>query len=255
LSHAAESTHFYTRTGEPAYTVKAKAGHDRPTTVADARKLGLVPSVTTVIRCAAAPGLTNWMIDQAILAALTLPLVAGETSEAYLARIKRDSKEQAKKAAERGTGIHAAIQGAYESGHSFGYGAHVSAAMAAVTGWLEHSWKAEKSFAHPLGFGGKVDLSCNAAVLDFKTKEFDEKTDLKTWDEHALQLAAYREGLGMPQARAAICYVSVTTPGLAKVVEIPEEDLSRGWECFVHLLSFWKAKNRYQPSFQVKEAA
>jgi hypothetical protein len=255
VTHAAESTHYYTRTGEPAYTVKAKAGHERPTTVADARKLGLVPSVTTVIRCAAAPGLTNWMIDQAILAALTLPVVAGETSEAYLARIKRDSKEQAKKAAERGTAIHAAIQGAYEGQDFLGYGAHVKGAEAAVNGWLEHFWEAEKSFAHPLGFGGKVDLSCASAVLDFKTKEFDEKTDLKTWDEHALQLAAYREGLGMPQARAAICYVSVTTPGLAKVVEIPEEDLSRGWECFVHLLGFWKAKNRYQPSFQEKQAA
>ena len=257
MAHAAESTHYYTRTGEPAYTVKAKAGHDRPTNVGDARKLGLVPSVTTIIKCAAAPGLTNWMIDQAILAALTLPLIEGETSEAYLARIKRDSKEQAKKAAERGTVIHAAIQGSYEGKHpGEEYLPHALGADAAITEWLQKpsglSVEAERSFAHPLGFGGKVDLCGEPPlfVLDFKTKEFNEKSDLKVWDEHAMQLAAYRMGLGMPNARCAICYVSVTTPGLARLIEIPEEELKKGWKCFYSLLQYWKAKSGFESSFE-----
>jgi hypothetical protein len=97
-----------------------------------------------------------------------------------------------------------------------------------------------------MGFGGKVDLSCELAVIDFKTKEFADDTDLKTYDEHAMQLAAYREGLGIPTARCAICYVSVTVPGLSRLIEIPEEELSRGWEMFVYLLGYWKAKNKYR---------
>ena len=253
MAHAAESTHYYTRSGEPAYTVKAKAGHERPTHVGDARKLGLVPSVTTIIKCAAAPGLTNWMIDQAILAALTLPKIDGETSDAYLARIKRDSKEQAKKAAERGTAIHAAIQGFYETAFaSKEFYPHIIGASKAVEEFIEgcESWVPERSFAHPLGFGGKVDLACNAGVLDFKSKEFDQSTDLKTWDEHAIQLAAYRHGLGLPSARCAICYVSVTTPGLAKLIEIPEEELKKGWKCFYSLLQYWKAKSGFESSFE-----
>jgi hypothetical protein len=253
MTHAAESTHYYTRTGEPAYTVKAKAGHDRPTTVADARKLGLVPSVTTVIRCADRPGLTNWMIDQAILAALTLPVIEGETSEAYLARIKRDSKEQARKAALRGTAIHAAIQGHYEGSIQLSrdFKAHIEGADAALYKWSQwKDWRAEQSFAHPLGFGGKVDLRASSLfVADVKTKEFNEDAELKAWDEHALQLAAYREGLGMPSARCAICYVSVTTPGLARLIEIPEEELKRGWKMFLHLLNYWKAKNKFASDF------
>jgi hypothetical protein len=259
MIHASESQHWYTRKGEPAYTVKSKDGTDRPATLRDARKLGLVPSVTTVIKCADKPGLTNWMLDQAIMAALTLPVVAGETSEAYLARIKRDSKEQAKTAAERGTAIHAAIQRAYEGydyNDSSDYVEHVEGARAAVSRWMAQRWTSERAFAHPLGFGGKLDLSSSIAVIDFKSKEFDEKAELKTWDEQHMQLAAYREGLRMPTARAAIVYVSVTTPGLSKLIEIPEEELKRGWFMFLHLLNYWKAKNKFSSDFDtILEAA
>ena len=46
---ASESSHWYTREGAPKYTVEAKNGNPRNTTLADARKLNLVPSVTTII--------------------------------------------------------------------------------------------------------------------------------------------------------------------------------------------------------------
>lgn len=262
MTHAAESTHWYTRKGEPAYTVAAKDGFQRPTTLRDARKLNLVPSVTTIIRTAAAPGLERWKLDQMMHAALTLPRGATEPEAEWIKRVWTDSQETAKKASERGTAIHAAIQSVYEGidASGSGYEAHVTGAIVAVEKWwwefapLEP--KAEAAFASPLGFGGKVDLSGttgNGVVLDFKTKEFDKDTDLKTWDEHAMQLAAYREGLGMPKARCAIVYVSVTNPGLSKLIEIPEEELARGWECFVYLLGFWKAKNRFNSAYDLPQ--
>lgn len=255
MAHVAESTHFYTRDGKPAYTVTAKAGHERPTTVADARKLGLVPSVTTIIKCAAAPGLEVWKANQMMMAALTLPRSEGEAEADWLKRVVTDSKETARKAADRGTAIHAAIQGFFQHEKpNQAYIPHIQGACQVLDEWskLDHECAmVEQSFAHPLGFGGKVDISCTSPyfVADFKTKEFDKTTDLKTWDEHAMQLAAYREGLQMPAAQCAIVYVSVTTPGLCRLIEIPEEELSRGWEMFVFLLSYWKAKNKYRCSF------
>ena len=252
--HASEGMHWYTREGVPAYTVKAKDGSDRPATLRDARKLNLVPSVTSVIRCAATPALERWKLDQMLHAALTLPRGSTESEAEWISRVWTDSRETAKKAAERGTAIHAAIQSSFE-GKDFPVEMHphVLGARKAVFGWaIDRSWVAEHSFAHELGFGGKIDLNEIGFVLDFKTKEFDADTDLKTWDEHAQQLAAYREGLGMPQARAAICYVSVTNPGLSRLIEIPEEELQRGWECFVYLLGYWKAKNRFNPALQKK---
>ena len=66
-------THWYGKDGSPRYTVTAKDGSDRPTTLRDARKLSLVPSVTTILKVAAKPGLEMWKLEQMLLAALTLP--------------------------------------------------------------------------------------------------------------------------------------------------------------------------------------
>ena len=259
MVHAAESQHWYGRDGSPMYDLMGANGKMRPATLRDARKLSLVPGVSTILGCADKPGLTLWKIEQAIMAALTLPRIDGETSDSFVARVRVDAKEQAKKAAERGTAIHAAIQGWFEEPeHDPVIDPHIKGALNALGEWYpDWAWEAEKSFAHPLGFGGKVDLSHYAAqmVVDFKTKEFNEGADLKTWDEQAMQLSAYREGLNVPKARCAIVYVSVSNPGLSKLIEIPEEELQRGWECFVYLLGYWKAKSRFNSAWHEKEAA
>ena len=107
--YASNAGHWYTRTGEPAYTVKGKNGTERPTTLRDARQLGLLPSVTTITNEANAPGLNNWKENQVLLSALTLPRIEGESEDVWVERIKADAKETAKKAADRGTQIHAWI--------------------------------------------------------------------------------------------------------------------------------------------------
>lgn len=251
ITRAAESTHWYQRNGAPCYEVmSAKPGVMRPATLRDARKLNLVPSVTTIIQCAAKPGLERWKAEQVMLSALTLPRREGENEKDWIARVWDDSQEQSRKARDKGTEIHAAIQGAYEGKDvSTPFIEYVAGAERAVAAWMKGPWNAEKSFACPLGFGGKVDLSHNWAVIDFKSKEFDVTADLKIWPEHAMQLAAYRHGLGMDKAKCAIVYVSVTNPGLAKLIEIPEEELQRGWKCFYSLLHYWQAKSGYTSAF------
>lgn len=249
--HIAESTHWYTLDGQPCYEVPAVKGGMRPTTLRDARKLNLVPSVTTIIRMAAAPGLERWKQQQVLHAALTLPTIQGESEDAYLERIMRDSQEQARKAAERGTAIHASLQGCFE--HKRIPEAHIEYVGAVCNHLAERygplDWSAEQSFAHHLGFGGKCDLQSSEIVLDFKTKEFTADSLPKTWDEHAMQLAAYRHGFGMEQARCAIAFVSVTVPGLTHICELDQAELTKGWQCFEALLKFWQAKNGYRPVF------
>lgn len=247
MTHIAESLHWYAPDGSPAYEVEAVKGGMRPTTLRDARKMGLVPSVTSIIRCAAAPGLEYWKIKQAVMAALTYPGMKGDDGD--IALVIADSKAQAKKAAERGTAIHAAIQGHYEGQPpSEEFWPHVKCAQETVNEWIQDHWQTERSFCHRYGFGGKVDLSCSKAVLDFKTKEFGPDDKLDTWDEHAMQLAAYRVGLGIPDARCAIVYVSASDPGIARLIEIDAEKLSNGWQMFQGLLAYWQAKNKYWPS-------
>lgn len=250
MVHAAESMHWYDRDGKPCYTVVGANGKERPTNLRDARKLGYVPSVTEIIKCCAKPGLERWKLDQMLHAALTLPRIDGEQEAQWLERVWADSKETARKAAERGTELHAAIQGHYEGeAPNTDLWPYVQGAVKAVRDWADVEWAAEMSFASSLGFGGKVDLSSQSYVADFKTKEFYDSEGLKTWDEHAMQLSAYRVGLGI-QARCAIVYVSTTRPGLAKVIELTEEELKKGWRMFSSLLSYWKAKNNLETSFE-----
>jgi len=252
IARSAESVHWYGKDGSPQYTVKAKDGSDRPTTLRDARKFDLVPSVTTILKVTAKPALDVWKNEQLLLAALTLPKVDGETEKEFIARVVADSKETGKRAAEAGTLIHEEIESHF-AGKKSTRGIKVEEAL------FDHfkldpfqPWLVEHSFCCDLGFGGKVDLYCKpdkvapyGIVADVKTKDFGPDDDVEAYDEHLMQLSAYRYGLGIPNARCANVFVSRTHEGLVKIVEWSEEDLKRGWEMFDHLLSFWIIKNRF----------
>jgi hypothetical protein len=257
IARSAESVHWYrAEDGAPQYTVKAKNGSDRPTTLGDARKMNLVPSVSTILKSIAKPGLEVWKNEQMLLAALTLPRIQGETEQAFIARVVADSKETGKRAAERGTRVHESIEKWYGGNKDV---EHVDIAKAFEEKVFDHfgthpfqKWLTERSFSSDLGYGGKVDLHCMAdataplgIVLDAKTKEFGKDDKVEGYDEQCMQLAAYRHGLGLPHARCANVFASVSYPGLIKVVEWTEEDLRRGWEMFQHLLAFWKIKNKF----------
>jgi hypothetical protein len=186
LTHAAESLHWYGRDGRPQYTVKAKDGSDRPATLRDARKLNLVPSRDGHHQVRRGSGAS--ILDAEAGNARGPHASEGrrrDRGRLPLSRILNDSKEQARKAAERGTAIHAAIQGFYQDETTTpGYEAHIQGAVHAVQQWAgegtEGQWIAEAAFAHQMGFGGKVDLHVPGdVVVDFKTKEFDTTADLK----------------------------------------------------------------------------
>jgi hypothetical protein len=241
--NTSESGHWYLPDGSPAYRTIGKNGKERNTTVKDARGLGLLPSVTTIIGCAAKPALDVWKQQQAILAALTLPRLEGESEEDWLSRVVSDSKETAKQAAERGTHIHGIIESFYEGVYIPELPPYVRAVENVINEHFgQQLWVSEKSFAYG-GFGGKCDLvSKSGFVVDFKTTEKDlDKLDY--YFDHQMQLAAYRQGFEMPNAKCAIVYVNALQ-NKAKLVEIPDADLRIGWECFTHLLAFYRAKNK-----------
>jgi uncharacterized protein Usg len=242
-----DNAHWYTSTdGAPRYTVKAKDGSDRPTTLRDARTMNLVPSVTTILKVHAKPGLEVWKNEQMLLAALTLPRAQGESEKSFISRVVADSKETAKAAAGRGTLIHESIEKWYCGDKDVRHPVIADAFEKHVTDHFgQQDWIAEKSFASQLGFGGKVDLHCPNVVIDAKTKEFGPSDEVAGYDEHLMQLAAYRHGLGLPSARCANVFASVSHPGLIKIVEWSDKDLQKGWEMFTCLLNFWQLKHDF----------
>ena len=243
-----DTGHWYTKEGTPAYTTIGKTG-ERATTLRDARKEGLLPSVTTIINLMSKPALSSWLQQQVLLAALTLPRGFKETEDEWLKRVMSDSKATGREAAERGTAIHNIIQGYFEQM----YLPEKPAYLDAIDNTLKSAfgsqlWLSEKSFGHHLGYGGKCDLMAkpmngqgSGFVVDFKTKDTDlDKVDI--YFEHELQLAAYREGLNLPNARCAILFVNGKT-NQVKLVEIEEPQLQKSWECFQHLLRVYQIKN------------
>jgi hypothetical protein len=248
---AIEAGHWYDRDGSPRYTIVSN-GKERPTTLRDARKLGYVPSVTTIMRSAAAPGLERWKAEQLLMAALTLPRRPHEPETEWLRRVREDSVTQAKAAADRGSAIHGAIEQHFRGGTP---PEPLMPWVDVVVGEIrkrcgERRWLPERSFASPLGYGGKPDLYSPEWIVDIKTKDGVE--DAKLWDEHPMQLAAYRRAL-CRGARAGILFVDRVDP-VCRFIEVPEDDMKRGLVMFDHLFGYWKAKNNYDPAMQRETA-
>lgn len=260
--YASDAHHWYDKNGTPVYTVpnKSKPGEYRNTTIRDARVLGLVPSVSEIVRQVHKPALETWKIKNAVRYSVDHPFIGGENFEEYVSWVVQKSAEEAGTVKTTGQEIHGAVEKWLESGVVMGpMEEWVSAADKAIEEiGVKFQAHVEKSFAHPLGFGGRLDmagdlLSGEKFVTDFKTKNGEFKVPFG-WDEHVMQLAAYRKGLAIQQndpsyesARCFNAFISVEQPGAFYVREWTEEELTRGWGMFHSLLVFWQITKNFYP--------
>ena len=105
------SGHWYTREGEAMHTVlSADRKKQVNTTLRHARKLGLFPSVTTILKLLAAPQLEKWKVDQVVKAAFKHPARNDSSLWPYSEFILKKAFEEVKDAADAGTLVHAAME-------------------------------------------------------------------------------------------------------------------------------------------------
>ncbi len=264
---ASEQSHWYQReTGAAVYEVPmtSKEGMRR-TNLKDARKLDLVPSVTSVLKVMAAPGLEFWKAQQLLQAALTLPKKQGESLDAYAERVVEDSKAQGIEAASRGKQLHAAIEDYIRGNIAPGWKEHLILLDKTLQqhGIDIHAGQPEHSFASQIDgnwYGGKTDYQSNRGIvdggilLDFKSKDKIEPKKPLVYEEHAMQIAAYGYGLfGVITSnggwkweafRGLNVFVGVSDCEI-RVHEHTPEDLAHGFELFRSILDFWTRKNRF----------
>ena len=261
---SSESAHWYTQSGDPAYEQPSADGKRMvKTTLAHARKLSLLPSVTTILSELAKPQLVSWLVEQAVLAAVTTPRKDGETTDAFIHRVLQVEKQQDAErdaAAAFGTSVHNALESALKAGLRAiapGSDARVATCVNAVLALplLQGRVVATEQCVTGPGYAGKYDLEMDNCeefldLVDFKTAK-TMPTD-KSWDDHQLQLAAYaharslRGNLGSKRIRTHNIYISTKEPG----VVVPIENI--GWEaayeeCFAPLCKVWQYRKSYRP--------
>ena len=243
-----ESGHWYDQEGEPAYTLIGANGKERNTTLRDAKNLGLVPSVTTIIGMAAKPGLENWKITQAIKAATMAD--TGESIEdmdSFINKCKYEARQVGLKAAKEGTKIHAQIERGFQ-------GKRKHKPYKIIKQWLDDQyswadkWTAEGSFCAPQGYGGKIDLYCDNVFVDFKTKDNLKNKDPSrlVYDEHGMQLSAYAQGMGIDSPERVSIFVDRKDTSIVLFHVWDTESHEKHKEMFNNLLRYWQLSKNYE---------
>ena len=245
-----EASHWYYPDARPCFEVPyadASKGM-RPTTLRDAKKLGLIPSVTTILKVLDKPALTAWKIEQAVLAVLTTPKLADEPLDAFIKRVLTTDKEQdaeAAKARELGTRIHDELESTLNGN---------PLANPELDPFVMPAYKATVELGKVLatekimvgeGYAGRLDAILDGneiTVVDFKTTKTLPK---ESWTEHRLQLAAYAKALGNTNGKrinTANIYISTVEAGKIVVCQNPDwqETFERG---FKPILNYWQFAN------------
>lgn len=235
------ASHFYTRDGRPAYEQPRVDGKGTTkTTVAHARKLGLLPSPTTILRLLAKPQLDTWKQEQAALAVLTAPRREGEELDAFVHRVLQVEKEhEAEKeaAADEGKAIHDSIECALNDvQYDLKYKPYVDATLKEIQKYGRCVFN-EKILVGD-GYAGRTDCGLESdhfiTVVDFKGCK---KLPRYAYDEHLLQGAAYAAALGNTgdkQVQVAIVYINRNIPGEVALFTLwPWRDHYEMFRCLV----------------------
>ena len=250
-----DAAHWYQRDGVPLHTVPSLKGEPRPTNLRDARKLGLLPSVTNILGVIAKPELTAWLQEQAVLAALTLPRVAGESEDAFAKRVVTDSLTTRDGAADFGTAFH---HGAERVARTL----EVDPADP-LAEWLRHyrdwyqanavvlHWTERVLVNAELGYAGTADLLIEHPVhgltlVDLKTQGVKAGNGPSTYKSWGYQLAAYRRALGQP---VACMNLIVNSREAHSPVEAlwTEPELERCWQAFEAAMALWRVEKNFDP--------
>lgn len=254
-----EASHYYLKDGTPFYEVPyadPKKGMRR-TTLADARKVGALPSVTTLLSILRKPALETWLIEQAVLAVMTTPRRPGEADDAFIQRVLHTEKQQDQQteaAMDLGTRIHDAIESDLKGGP-------VPDMLLRYTEpvrlQIEKLGKVIKTEAVTIGQGyaGRIDLELGNEseiwIIDFKTST--KLPQKKSWDEHVIQLSAYAAAERIKfwedkrPIKTANIYISTKEPGQIAMFENPDY-LPVFTDCFIPIMKVWQWMNCYDPT-------
>jgi hypothetical protein len=263
-THSEHGAHWYSKSGEPFYEIAKKDGSGmRAVTLADARKLNLLPGVSKILSTLHKEALVSWRIEQACLAVLTTPRLPNEALDAFVERTlhtERVQDQESQIARDRGTEIHEAME-VLANVTDFKRG--TTQLNSEILPWVLPAWDAVSEYGETYetesilvgnGYAGRTDLiqeqkpSATMILWDFKSTKKLPKSE--PWPEHQLQLSAYAMALLGKLIGAFImcknCYISTVDCGAFVILDVPNwaETYNEG---FVPLVRHWQWSTGYTP--------
>lgn len=260
-------SHYYKPNGESCHEILGSStGRLRPTTITDARKSGLLPSVTTILDILAKEQLVSWKMDQVALQ-LRRDLAAGmsfpEGDKEFCNIVKKRAMDQVGDAADLGTRIHTALEKMLQGE---AYDTELNKYIATVPDVLAANRISitahEEVLINPsVGYAGKTDakftrqhqpLIMGRGILDFKSRKSDTKySEMTPWPGQSTQIAAYHMAAYGNIADADIganCFISTTEPGRVELAWYSATELREEYEFFECLARAWQIRNKYVPA-------
>lgn len=251
--------HYYNKQGVSKYDAKPK----------EAKEKEYLPSITTIQKIEANIGLSKYYVNQAIEAALTLPMIEGETGDQYIQRVKIDAKQHARNAAKLGSVVHHLAERYIKCKPLFytGHRKDVWIIFNGLKEWIDskacfieledEEWKAEKVFVnHQEKYAGKADLVIyhtddTFSIIDFKSQAVKKplqykknpdklcKPKINYYDSWIGQLVALAEcdDLRYKKLNSLLSVVVSTHPNNLGAVYVKEWDLGD--------IEYNKAKRRF----------
>lgn len=251
-----DSSHWYDIHGDSHHTIIGKNGVERPTTLRDAKKLNLLPSVTTIFKCLAKPELDKWKQRQVLMASLTLSRREEEGDEEFCERIMDDAFKQVDDAADLGTRVHAALENHFQG---MAYDPSLSSYVETVEKWvkdnqiqfLDHELRV---VCPEVGFAGTTDAIImvppygnRVGVLDFKTRKSRPQYAMTPWQTEPMQIAAY--GYTQRATFGVNVFISTTEPGRIEDAWYEPDQMDQEFKAFRHVCKIWQHFNKYVPKF------
>lgn len=247
-----QSSHWYRKDGAACYEVpRSKGDGMRATTLADARKLDLLPSVTTICKTLAAPALVNWLINNAAMAVATTPRKEGEELDAFIERcLDVDAQSESDAAKQLGTDIHDEIE--Y-------YLVNNGVKRPDLVPFISPVIEKVKSLGRVVAtekivvgdrYAGKMDCIVENDgcfhVLDFKSTKA-KKLPTQSYSEHRMQLAAYSKALGITGDKMIVtANVYISTVNAGEISFCANMDWQEDYNIFQKVTDIWYWQNQFK---------
>ena len=256
--------HWYDAEAKPRHTMPLASGEgERNTTLRDARKHNLIPSVTTLLGLFAKPGLDRWKQDQLLRIAHENPPLDEESFEDYADRCLVLHEKPVADAADFGTRIHDAIEKFFEGDP---IDDELLPYVKPAFDWKQENQlrfiEREKTMVNlEEGFAGTVDIVGLGAnqekfVIDWKTRKTKKGVKVSSYDFQIHQIAAYAatywgaDAVDAEQVFGANAYLSSTEPGRFEVIKYSPSELKDAWAVFKSACAIWRSLKGYDPRKQ-----